>query len=133
MTAQRKKTSSGFLSPRDRTAAVDAAIVALRRLPERLRGQVYAEAVASDMKRAFAKRLGKPTTGDKSWRRLIGKRSKGDPREDRLPADDHVELWVGKEVTYVSHPYHLTLSELREIVRICDENGLEMSIDASSW
>lgn len=69
----------------------------------------------------------------KSWRVLIGKKPNLH-EEDRLPGDDHTELWVnGAKQTYVSHPYHLTLETMREIVAMCDEHGLECTVDASSW
>ena len=33
----------------------------------------------------------------------------------------------------LSHPFFLRLDHLREIVERCDETGLHVTIDASSW
>lgn len=108
-----------------------AAVKALKSLPLGERSRAFADAEADDLKDAMGERLGKETTGRKSWRRLIAQTGKPG---DRLPGDDHVELWVKDGlITYVSHPYGLTLGALKEIVSLCEEHGLEISIHAGSW
>lgn len=115
----------------ERTPEYAHAVEALRALPHGWRSRALAEADSEDLKAAFAARLGTPTKGRKSWRRLLGER--GGP-DDELPADDHVELWVkGNEVTYVSHPYDLTLEKVRAIVQACDEHGLDATFSGVSW
>lgn len=108
-----------------------AAFKALKALPLGERGNAFADAEADDLKAAMSERLGKETTGRKSWRRLLGKQ--GEPG-DEMPGDDHVELWVKDgELTYVSQPYGLTLDKLKKIVSLCDEHGLNVTIGGGSW
>jgi hypothetical protein len=40
---------------------------------------------------------------------------------------------MGENPVYISHPYHLSLDQLRGIVRACDEHGLDVEIDTLSW
>src|SRR5688572_18061596 len=85
-----------------------AAVKALQVLPLGERGAAFADAERDDLKAAMAQRLGKETTGRKSWRRLLGKQGESG---DGMPGDDHVELWQKSgELTYVSQPYGLALS-----------------------
>ena len=108
-----------------------AAVKALKALPLNERGAAFADAEADDLKAAMSQRLGKESTGRKSWRRLVGKQ--GEPG-DQLPGDDHVGLWVNDgELTYISQPYGLTLDKLKEIVAVCEESGLKVTIGGGSW
>jgi hypothetical protein len=106
------------------------AVDALKRLPLEERGRAYADASFDDWQAIAEKLYGKRTSGKKSWRRLTGVR--GDI-SDKLPGDDHIELRVGKSLSYISQPYQLNLNQLREIVEICNANKLDVSIDARSW
>lgn len=84
------------------------------------------------MRAQQVEQYGKPTTGRVSWRRLLGEQGKAG--DGHLPGDDHVQLLIKDgEMTYFSHPYGLMLESMREIVRVADENGLDVEIDAHSW
>ncbi len=107
-----------------------AAVEALKKLAWDDRSRAFAEATSPDLRDQATKAYGKPVKRNKSWKRLIGKRPGID---DHLPGDDHVELRVGKNMTYASHPYQLHLDQLRDIVQVCDENGLDITIDTKSW
>ncbi len=67
---------------------------------------------------------------------LLGK--KIDPESPFLPSGcDHGSLWEndeGKVVCFVFQPYDLSLTDLKELVVICESHGLHVSINAkSSW
>ena len=116
----------------DRTPDYEAAVAALKRLPIKQREQAYGEALADDLRASHARRLGDCRRQPKTWRILVGKR----PAEldNRLPGDDHIELWHSDRVlTYVSHPYELDLEKLRAIVVACERYGLEASVHGDSW
>jgi hypothetical protein len=107
-----------------------AAVEALKRIPFDERDRAYADATADDWKRLADEQGGPKPKGKTSWRRLLGKPAQV---ADRLPGDDHIELRQGKELTYISQPYHLNFEQLCEIVSACAANGLKASIDARSW
>jgi hypothetical protein len=106
------------------------ALAALKKLPYDERFEVFRMSIADEAQKHADRKYGPKTTRIKTWRALIGKSSQAG---DRLPGDDHTELRKGKTVTYLSQPYHLHLKELRQIVRACDEYGLEVAITAGSW
>lgn len=109
-----------------------AAVAALKKLPEHLRLDAAAAATTDYLKEVSEIRYGKSGRGRTSWRRLLGE--KGAPGDGYLPGDDHVELLIKDgTLTYVSHPYGLTLETMREIVRKADEHGLHVEVDAGSW
>lgn len=115
----------------ERTPEYLRAVAALKALPLDLRGRAFAEAEHEDLKAAVSKSLGKTTKGRKSWRRVLGMNGKPG---DELPADDHVELWVkGDKITYISHPYQLSLEKVRSIVEACDQHGLDAVFGGMSW
>lgn len=106
------------------------AVEALRKVPINERDRAFADATAADLEALASEHVGKKMSGRKSWRRMLGEKGK---ETDVLPGDDHVELRQSETVTYISHPYKLKLDQLREIVRVCDENKLDVLIDAKSW
>lgn len=112
------------------TQAYLAAVDALKKIPLEARKAALADATAEKMRDLADKQLGKPLRGKKTWRKLIGESGKDD---DELPGDDHVELRQGKVLSYVSHPYQLEFSDLKDIMGLCMANGLEVRIDAKSW
>lgn len=71
------------------------------------------------------------------YRRLV--ESPTEPLTDGTPvaADDHVSMWRsprdGCPIRFVSQPYQISLSEMRQIVSRCDQLGLEAMVSASSW
>lgn len=106
-----------------------AAVVALNELDWDNKTRAFAEASRPDLEQQAAAEAGRAIK-IKSWRRLLGQK----PREgDQLPGDDHVDLRMENKPVYASHPYQLEMDQLREIVRLCDENGLDVQIDARSW
>lgn len=105
------------------------AVAALRSLPLDERGRAYAEATEDELTALATKSFGKIRKG-REWQRVAG--IKPDLKTE-LPADDHGELRTGKHLTYTSQPYDLGLAEMREIVRLCDELGLTVEVDARSW
>jgi hypothetical protein len=105
-------------------------VSALRRLPLAERSRAYAEATADDLKELALQQLGPTLRGKKSWRRILGKRAIDG---DELPGDDHVEIRQGKSLAYISHPYNLSYVDLKRMISKCEENGLEVHIDAKSW
>ena len=107
-----------------------AAVEALKRLSLQKRLDAFAESAADELGAIADEKVGKPLAGRRSWKRLLGKRGEAD---DQMPGGDHVELREGDVITYTSHPYQLDLATLREMVRRCDENGLEVRIDTMSW
>jgi hypothetical protein len=107
-----------------------AAVEALKRLTLDNRRRAYAEAASAEIEEMATRHYGDKAAGRASWRRLLGEQ----PQDgDKLPGDDHIELRKGRELTYISHPYRLAFDDLREIVAICTERGLEANIDALSW
>ena len=41
---------------------------------------------------------------------------------------DHPSLWLRRQAVCVAWPYHLSLDDLREIVRYCDAHNLDVHI-----
>ncbi len=67
---------------------------------------------------------------------LLGKKT--DPANPFLPSGyDHGSLWEndeGEVVSFVFQPYDLTLTDLKELVEICESNGLRVKISGKpSW
>lgn len=63
---------------------------------------------------------------------------KTDPANPFLPSGyDHGSLWEndeGEVVSFVFQPYDLTLTDLKELVEICESNGLRVKISGKpSW
>ena len=104
-----------------RSPAYAAAVEALLKLPLDHRSRAFADAAAPEMERNADRCSRRVTTGTRSWRRLLGQRGRWD---DALPGDDHADLRLGAEPTYVSHPYQLDLDTLRAMVATCDAEGL---------
>jgi hypothetical protein len=100
-----------------------------------------AEAMRDALKACYAARVkAKPReTPHTCIRRLQGKRSCGGGNlhamVDRPPRTDHATEWhqAGKTVSIVSHPYGISLKDMRDIVSYCDQHGFDAQIDASSW
>jgi len=97
--------------------------------------RAYAEAVWEQCKKQYISKHGlKPSGGHPCVSRLIGRRCSalpgGGSSPCRIPGWDHMSLWLkdGKPEVYVSQPYNLSLNEMRELVRFCDEYGLTTSV-----
>jgi hypothetical protein len=114
---------------KDRSPAYEAAVEALKRLSPDDAQRACAEAVAPALQKHANAEFGARATGQKSWQRLLGKRGKA---TDSLPGDDHAELFLGDPLTYVSHPYSLSLETIREIVAAYDEHGLDVTMSGYS-
>ena len=116
----------------DNSPEFKAAVQALKALPEGVRFQAVAAAMTDEIKGISEAKFGKAGRGRTSWRRLLGEQ--GAATDGYLPGDDHVELLLkdGK-LTYVSHPYGLTLDKMRDIVAAADQHGLHVEVDALSW
>lgn len=57
-------------------------------------------------------------------------------RSVRLKCEDHSTLWLkdGKPYRYVTQPYKLEISSMRELVDYCDRNSLSVRVNAfQSW
>ncbi|OPX83386.1 MAG: hypothetical protein A4E53_04661 [Pelotomaculum sp. PtaB.Bin104] len=100
--------------------------------------RAYAEAVWEQCKKQYISKHGlKPSGGHPCVSRLIGRRCSalpgGGSSPCHIPGWDHVSLWLkdGKPEVYVSQPYSLSLNEMRNLVRFCDEYGLTVSV--STW
>lgn len=138
-----------FVSSKERTPDYLEAVEALRRLaaaggsPER----AFAEAVAEDYEAHYAEANGlKRSSGRPCARRLTGGRCAN--HEDHghdyhlaypslrdpctVPGADHSVLWLkdGKPARFTTQPYGLSWETLRELVRYCEDRGLEAHIDA---
>jgi hypothetical protein len=113
-----------------RTPDYDAAVNALKKLDWDSKTRAFAEASQPYLGAEATKTFGR-SARNRSWRPIVGQK----PADggDGLPGDDHAELRMGENPVYVSHPYHLSLDQLREIVKVCDEHGLEVEIDTRSW
>ena len=75
----------------------------------------------------------KHTSGSVDVMRLVGKRSTWIAA---LPWEDHCSLWNkdGKPYLFVSEPYPLVMSEIKELVTFCEHYGLTFTIRAwSRW
>jgi hypothetical protein len=105
------------------------AVSALKKLGLDDKTRAFADAAKADLERQITQHAGRPVKVV-SWRRLLDQEPRTD---DSLPADDHVDLRLQKERIYTSHPYHLRMEDLRQIVKICDENEIDAEIDARSW
>lgn len=56
--------------------------------------------------------------------------------ENCIPGCDHSTLWLkdGKPHTFVTQPYGINQETIQEWIRLCDEKGLTLKIDArGSW
>jgi len=105
--------------------------------------RTYAVFAGTEMAKNFMKREGVgPVEGEHFCiRTLLDGPSRGDRGCDYPPGcifppgSDHHEMWQrdGKHVIYTCHPYNLSDSEMEELVKFCDEYGLECTITGGSW
>lgn len=93
------------------------------------------EATGGRRMASYIERRGvKPSSGWCFLERLTGRRAVRDPVS--FAWIDHRSLWLkdGKPYSYVTQPYGLSLSDLKQIVSYCDEHGLDVFVDAGlSW
>jgi len=53
----------------------------------------------------------------------------------QIPHADHTDVWIKhrKAVLITTQPYNVEIDDLRDIIKYCDEWGLEFLISATSW
>jgi hypothetical protein len=112
--------------------AVLAALRALSAVPEELQGRTAAEFLA------HVKGKRKKPLGVRASRRAL-KDLFGEPRDALnfrryIPACDHEDIREGHDgqPVFVSQPYVMDLTDLREIVSFCEKHDLKVRIDGNS-
>lgn len=128
-------TGQHFVDPRFRTPAYEKAVkalVALRKEDPSLMTAAYAEAASTYIRLAYANsRRVRRSPGRNVFERLLGKNTYHNVFCSWM---DHPSLWLrdGKPFVFACQPYHLSLDDLREIVRYCDAHNLDVHI-CSGW
>ena len=134
---------SRFTHGPHRTAAYESAVSALRTIAEddygdtalRACGEVVAPRRVDARQRGPDGKTLRQSRGHPCIQRLLGRRcfDGGNRRYPcSPPASDHPTLWLheGKPYVFISEPYRLTLSDVRDIIAFADDNDLEVTIDA---
>lgn len=116
--------------------AVDELLILLHQEGGDSVNRAFAE-ISTESRLKSWKQKYKFSSGHPCLNRLQGKRCDGmNPLSCRPPGADHTSLLfqLGKPVSFISQPYGLGWSTLKELVELCSKRGLEASIDAStSW
>lgn len=131
-------------SPYRKSAAWDTAYAALRTLldEEGLNSveQVFLQIAGQRRKENWQKQRNviPSRSPHVCFYRLVGKRCQGDECNSPhiIPGADHCSEWRkdGHAAIIASQPYELSLSSLRKMVALCDENNLNVFVRAwESW
>lgn len=126
-----------FIDSKKRTPAMETALAALAKLDERERIAACLEMLAAHARGCADIRYGKENKkqSHRHWHWIAHRPA---PRHAwcnvEVPAADHCEARRNEhdERFLISHPYHVYLEEMREIIAFCDANNLDCTISGTS-
>ena len=127
-----------FVSEKSRTPAYESAVSALEALPSGLISGAYSEIMAQRNQEILENRYGSLRTATMSkplgrYLGILGQSSSVEASAIRSEwGADHLRLYrkTGEKFgTVTSEPYGMTLDNMRALVKFCDRNNLDCTVD----